>query len=106
MKIVIVSACSTGIASTYMASEALELAGKKRGHQILAETQGTLGIENEVSESDAQDADVIILARDIKIQGMDRFQGKEILEIGVAEAIRKAEEVIRRAEELVNKKSS
>lgn len=104
MKIVIVSACSTGVASTYMASEALEMAGKKRGHQVLAETQGTLGIENEVSMDEAQEADVIILARDIKIQGMDRFLGKQVLEVGVAEAIRKAEEVISRAEELVNTK--
>jgi fructose-specific PTS system IIB-like component len=101
MKIVVVSACSTGVASTYMASESLELAAKKRGHQVLAETQGTIGIENEVSMSEAQSSDVIILARDIKIQGMERFAGKPVLEVGVMEAIRKAEEVIFKAEKLV-----
>jgi len=102
MKIVVISACSTGVASTYMASEALELAGKARGHQVLAETQGTIGIENKISTADAQSADIIILARDIKIQGMARFDGKKILEVGVAEAIRKAESIIKRAEDLVN----
>jgi len=104
MKIVVVTACSTGVASTYMAAESLQLAGEARGHTVLAETQGTIGIEDEVSRADAQSADIIILARDIKIQGMDRFEGKEVLEVGVAEAIRKADEVIRHAEEIVNKK--
>jgi len=104
MKIVVVSACSTGVASTYMAAEALELAGKARGHSVLAETQGTIGIENEISRADAQAADIIIFARDIRIQNEERFDGKKILEVGVAEAIRKADEVIRRAEEMANQK--
>ena len=106
MKIITVSACSTGIASTYMAAEALELAGKAHGREVLSETQGTLGIENRVSDADAQTADIIILARDIKIQGMDRFEGKPVLEVGVAEAIRNADDVIQKAEEMAaaNKK--
>jgi fructose-specific phosphotransferase system component IIB len=40
MKIVVVSACSAGIASTYMAAESLEVAAKKRGHDVHVETQG------------------------------------------------------------------
>jgi fructose-specific phosphotransferase system IIB component len=100
MKIVIVSACSAGIASTYMAAEALELAAKKRGHEAHAETQGTLGIENEISPAIAQGADVVILATDVAIQKRERFAGKPILEVGVAEAIRHAEAVILRAEQV------
>lgn len=98
MKFVIVSACSTGVASTYMAAEALESAAKKRGHEVLAETQGALGVENKISYVDAQAADVVILARDIKIQHIDRFEGRPIYEVGVAEAIRKADEIIYRIE--------
>ena len=101
MKIIVISACSTGIASTYMAAEALEMAGKNRGHEVIAETQGTIGIENKISNTDAQSADIIILARDIKIRGMDRFEGKKILEVGVSEAIRKAESIIKQAEDLM-----
>ena len=104
MKIIVVSACSTGIASTYMAAESLELAGKAREHEVLAETQGTIGIENKISNADAQSADVIILARDIKVEGLGRFKGKPILEIGVVEAIKKADEVIQKAECMVNNK--
>lgn len=104
MKIIIVCACSTGIASTYMAAEALEMAAKKRGHEVKAETQGTIGIENEVSYEDAQKADIVIFARDIKIQRSERFEGRIILEVGVAEAIRKSNEIIIRAEKEVDEK--
>ncbi len=101
MKIAIVSACSAGIASTYMAAESLELAAKKKGHTAYVETQGTIGIENAISLKDAQSADVVIIARDIKIQGMERFKGRKIIEVGVAEAIRKADLIIERAEKEV-----
>ncbi len=98
MKLVVVTACSTGIASTYMAAEALERAAKNRGHEVISETQGTIGIENKISFEVAQTADAVILARDIKIQEMERFSGLPTFEVGVVEAIRKAEEIITRIE--------
>lgn len=103
MIIAIVTACSVGIASTYMAAEALEEAAKKRGHQAYVETQGTIGIENEIPVSIARKADIVIFANDIAIQKKERFAGKIILEVGVAEAIHKADKVIIRAEEKANK---
>jgi len=99
MIIAIVTACSVGVASTYMAAEALEEAAKKRGHKPYVETQGTIGIENEIPISIARQADIVIFANDITIQKKERFAGKTILEVGVAEAIHKAEKVIIRAEE-------
>lgn len=47
MKIVGISICSTGIAHTYMAAEALVSVAKQRGHEIKIETQGAMGFENE-----------------------------------------------------------
>ena len=52
MKIVAVTACPTGIAHTYMAAEQLEKTAKKLGHDIKVETQGAMGIENELSTAD------------------------------------------------------
>jgi len=101
MRIAIVSACSAGIASTYMAAEALELAARKRGHWVKAETQGTLGIENEISAKEAASVDLVIFANDIQLRKIERFAGKPRLEVGVAEAIRHAEKVIERAEQMV-----
>ena len=99
MKIVAVTACPTGIAHTYMAAEALELAARGRGHWVKAETQGTLGIENEITLKEAQSVDAVVYAADIQIRKRERFAGKLTLEVGVAEAIRHADAVIRQVED-------
>lgn len=52
MKIVAVTACPTGIAHTYMAAEQLEKTARKLGHAIKVETQGAMGIENELRQAD------------------------------------------------------
>lgn len=88
MKIVGVTACPTGIAHTYMAAENLEKAAKAAGHQIKMETQGAMGIENELSAADVQGADVVIFAVDIEVEKKERFDGKKVLKVGVAEAIK------------------
>ena len=46
MKFVAVTSCPTGIAHTYMAAEALELAAEDAGHSIVVET-----VNNEVVTS-------------------------------------------------------
>ena len=52
MKVVAVTACSSGIAHTYMAAEALEVVAKKYNIDISVETQGSIGIENELVQED------------------------------------------------------
>jgi len=73
MKIVAVTACPTGIAHTYMAAERLEQVARKLGHVIKVETQGAMGIENELSEADIAAAEVAIVAADIAIERPGRF---------------------------------
>ncbi len=51
MKIVGVAACTVGIAYTYIAQEKLENAAKKAGYEMHIETQGTIGIENELTQN-------------------------------------------------------
>lgn len=77
MKIVAVTACPTGIAHTYMAQEAIEKEAAKRGHEVSVETQGSMGIENELEQEDVDDADAVILAIAIGIEGEERFEEKE-----------------------------
>src|SRR5207245_1527063 len=88
MKIVAVTACPTGIAHTYMAAELLEKTAKALGHQIKVETQGALGIENELSAADIKAADNVVFAVDIEVEQRERFDGKKILEVPVQEAIK------------------
>jgi fructose-specific phosphotransferase system IIB component len=73
MKIIAVTACPTGIAHTYMAAEQLEKTAKKLGHSIKVETQGAMGIENELSQADIDGAEALIVAADIAIEREDRF---------------------------------
>ena len=77
MKIVGVAACITGVAHTYMAQEAIEQECKKRGYDVKVETQGGMGIENELTEDEIAEADVVILAIAIGIEGVERFEEKE-----------------------------
>lgn len=88
MKIVAVTACPTGIAHTYMAAEQLEKTAKALGHQIKVETQGAMGIENELSAKEIREADIALFAVDIDVEQRDRFNGKKIIQVPVQEAIK------------------
>lgn len=88
MNIVAVTACPTGIAHTYMAAEQLEKAARRLGHRIKVETQGAMGIENELSAADIADAQVAIFAADIRVQRSERFEKLKIVEVSVQEAIK------------------
>ena len=94
MHLVAVTACPTGIAHTYMAAERLEKAARKLGHTIRVETQGAMGIENELTADDLARAAVVVLAAAIPVRGRERFDGLPILEASVQEAIKDAERLI------------
>jgi len=88
MKIVAVTACPTGIAHTYMAAEQLEKTARQLGHQIKVETQGAMGIENELSREDINTAELAIFAADIAVQNRERFANLKIVEVAVQDAIK------------------
>ncbi len=81
MKIVGIAACTSGIAHTYIAKEKLINAGQELGHVIHVETQGTIGTEDELTQKDIAEADVVIIAADIKVGGRDRFKGKKVVDV-------------------------
>jgi len=96
MKIVAVTACPTGIAHTYMAAEQLEKTARRLGHQIKVETQGAMGIENELSMEEIAAAERIIFAADIAVQKGERFENLRIVEVSVQEAIKDPAAVLSR----------
>jgi len=96
MKIVAVTACPTGIAHTYMAAEQLEKTAKSLGHQIKVETQGAMGIENELGDSDIRQAQVAIFAVDIEIEKRERFGQMKVIQVPVQEAIKNPLAVFKR----------
>jgi fructose-specific phosphotransferase system IIB component len=93
MRIIAVTACPTGIAHTYMAAEQLEKTAKELGHQIKVETQGAMGIENQLSEKDIREAEITIFAVDIEVEKRERFDGKKIIQVPVQDAIKNPKRV-------------
>jgi len=92
-KIVAVTACPTGIAHTYMAAETLEISAKKENILIKVETQGAMGVENQLTETDIDLADVVILAVDVSVDE-SRFSEKKIYKTSTTQVIRNAKEVL------------
>jgi fructose PTS system EIIBC or EIIC component len=95
MKLLAITSCPNGIAHTYMAAENLEKAAKELGVQLKVETQGSIGVENEFSTKDIEEADGIIIAAD-KTVNKDRFHGKKVLTAGVQDGIRKPDQLIKK----------
>ncbi|MCD8820485.1 PTS fructose transporter subunit IIB [Staphylococcus gallinarum] len=105
MNIVSVCACTVGIAHTYIAAEKIAQAAKKKGHSIQIETQGTIGIENELSEETINNADIVLLAIDVKISNSNRFDGKKIIEVPTDLAIKSPNKLLEKLEEINTSKS-
>lgn len=104
MKVVAVTACPTGVAHTYMAQEAIEKECRKRGYEVKVETQGSMGIENELEQDEVDAADVVILAVGISIEGEERFEEKmdagKVIQIDPGEVIKHPAKVLDQAEKL------
>ncbi|MGL5329650.1 MAG: PTS fructose transporter subunit IIC [Peptostreptococcaceae bacterium] len=94
-KIVAVTGCPTGIAHTFMAEESLIKAAKEMGVEIKVETNGAVGVENELTEKDISEAIGVIVASD-KDARTYRFDGKRILEVSVQDGIHKSKELIQK----------
>lgn len=92
--LVAVTACPTGVAHTYMAAEAIETAAKKIGWDIKVETQGAVGIDNELTSDDISKADMVILTNDVSIKGESRFANKKIVRVGANTAVRHADQLM------------
>ncbi|ERK08964.1 PTS system, fructose-specific IIB component [Pantoea sp. AS-PWVM4] len=92
--IVAVTACATGVAHTYMAAEQLEKLAKTYNFSIKIETQGVLGLKNQISGKNILDADLVIIASDITIDQPLRFEGCRVLNICINSLLLRPTEVI------------
>jgi PTS system fructose-specific IIB component/fructose-specific PTS system IIB-like component len=79
-----------------MAAEQLEKTAKKLGHTIKVETQGAMGVENELSQADVDAADVALIAADIALERPERFDRIRKVEVPVQLVIKSPEAVFGR----------
>lgn len=94
--ILCVTGCPTGIAHTYMAAEALEKTAKEMGYRVKVETRGSGGAKNILTPAEIADATAIIVAADVQVP-MDRFDGKQVLQVPVKDGVSKPKELIEKA---------
>lgn len=90
MKVVAVTACPSGVAHTYMAAEALQIAGEKLGIKVKVETQGAGGIENRLSAEEIKEAVCVVLSTDTSIRESDRFKGKKVVNMSTSKIMSNA----------------
>lgn len=91
--VVAVTACTTGIAHTYMAEEALIKQGQEMGVNVRVETNGASGVGTPLTADEIKRAKGVIVAADKAVE-MPRFDGKPLISRPVAEGIKKPEELI------------
>lgn len=105
MKIVGVSACTAGIAHTYITRKRLLDAAEKCGYDCKIETQGSIGPENVLTPEEIAAADVVLIAADIKISGEDRFKGKPMVRCRTADVMKNAAGLLKKIEEALEKRA-
>lgn len=87
-----------------MAQEAIEKECRNRGYEVKVETQGSMGIENELEQEEIDEADAVILAIAVGIDGEERFEEKQdagkVIQVEPGDVIKDAVRVIDQAENL------
>lgn len=91
--IVAVTACTSGIAHTYMAEESLIKTGEEMGVNVRVETNGASGVGTPLTAEEIRKAVGVIVAADKAVETA-RFDGKKLLSKPVAAGIRQPQELI------------
>ncbi|MFC6181330.1 PTS fructose transporter subunit IIABC [Lactiplantibacillus daowaiensis] len=94
--IVGVTACTAGIAHTYMSAQALTDAGEKLNIPVKIETEGSSGTENELTAEEIKNATAVVIAVDRTID-LSRFDGKHVLQTSTKAGINDAENLVKSA---------
>jgi PTS system fructose-specific IIC component len=94
--VVVVSACPTGIAHTYMAADKLTAAGEAAGIDVHVETQGSSG-STPLDPAVIRAADAVIFAVDVGVKDRERFAGKPVVQSGTKRAINEPDVMLREA---------
>lgn len=100
MRIVGIAACTAGIAHTYIAKEKLMQAASDKGHTIHIETQGLAGTQDGLTKQEIAEADIVIIAADIKVSGRERFAGKKVVEVPTGLVVKSPNKLVEKLEEV------
>jgi len=106
MKIVGITACTAGIAHTYLVKEKLVRAAAELGHEVHIETQGSIGVENQLTPEQIRDADIVIISADISVSGRERFKDKKIIDVPMKVVLDSPKALLSKIEAKINSEKS
>ncbi|VFT71764.1 fructose-like specific PTS system EIIB component 2) [Escherichia coli] len=96
-KIIAVTACPSGVAHTIWRQRRWKVPRSERlGSE--SRTQGSIGLENELTAEDVASADMVILTKDIGIKFEERFAGKTIVRVNISDAVKRADAIMSKIE--------
>jgi len=101
MDFVAITSCPAGLAHTPMAAKALQKAADQLGLKAKVEQQGAMGLKNEITQEEAQNAKFLLIGSDQKIEKLDRFEGIPKLRVSIDTCIEKPKAVIKKATKAV-----
>ena len=97
MNVIIVTACPSGMATTFLAARRLEQAARRLGWQASVEMHSQLEAVEPVSADAIAAAELIVVAAD-QIPAAERFAGKRLFRAAIGEALPDPEAFLQRAQ--------
>ncbi|MDW5377883.1 PTS fructose-like transporter subunit IIB [Halomonas sp. HP20-15] len=97
MNVILITACPSGMATTFLAARRLEQAAKQHGWRATVEMHGELEPTRPVDQKAIDAAELVIVAAD-HIPGPQRFAGKRLFHASISQALPDPRDFLERAE--------
>ncbi|NIC06736.1 PTS fructose transporter subunit IIBC [Billgrantia bachuensis] len=97
MNVIIVTACPSGMATTFLAARRLEQAARRLGWQPSVEMHSQLEPVEPVSAQAVADAELVVVAAE-QVPAAERFRGKRLFQATIDEALPDPEAFLTRAQ--------
>ena len=98
MNVIVITACPSGVATTFLASRGLERAAKRRGWTVTVEMHSQLEPVVPVGRAALEAADLVVIAASAPVE-LSRFVGKRVYHAPIAEALPDPDAFLKRAEQ-------
>ena len=86
MNIILITACPSGMATTFLAAKRLEQAAQRQGWSVHVEMHGEIAPLQTATAEQITHADLIVVAAD-HVPGPERFEGKRLFQAPIASAL-------------------
>lgn len=86
MNIILITACPSGMATTFLAAKRLEQAAQRQGWSVHVEMHGEIAPLQTATAEQIAHADLIVVAAD-HVPGPERFEGKSLFQAPIASAL-------------------